>query len=123
MSAALAAALMACAPGATSSPASRVSGIAVAGPICPVVTDPPQSGCDARPVEGAVLVIVDDNGHQAATVITGQDGSFAADLPAGSYRLRPQPVEGLMGTAPEVTFTVTAGEPSDLTVSYDTGIR
>jgi hypothetical protein len=67
--------------------------------------------------------MVDDSGDHVATVMTGPDGSFSVDLPAGSYRLQPQPVEGLMGTAPEVTFTVMVGEPTDLTVSYDTGIR
>lgn len=121
--AAVAATLAACAPGASDSPGSSVSGIAVAGPICPVVTDPPQSGCDARPVGGAELIIVDDSGDQAATVSTGPDGRFTVALPPGSYRLQPQPVEGLMGTAPEVTFTVSSGEPADVTVSYDTGIR
>jgi uncharacterized surface anchored protein len=97
--------------------------VAVAGPTCPVVTDPPQSGCDARPVHGAELIIVDDTGDQVASLTTGRDGSFSVDLPPGSYQLEPQPVEGLMGTAPEVAFTVTAGVPSNLTVSYDTGIR
>ena len=121
--AAVAAVLVACAPSASNAPGSGVSGIAVAGPICSVVTDPPQSGCDARPVEGADLVIVDDSGDQAATVTTGADGRFTVALPPGSYRLEPQPVAGLMGTAPEVTFTVSSGVTTDLTVSYDTGIR
>ena len=115
--------LVACAPAATSSPISRVSGVAVAGPMCPVVTDPPQSGCNARPVGGARLVVRDEAGNQVATVTTGQDGGFSVELPPGSYLLQPQPVEGLMGTAPEMTFIVVAGEPADLTVSYDTGIR
>ena len=123
VSAALAAVLVACAPSASNAPGSGVSGIAVAGPMCPVVTDPPQSGCNARPVEGAELVIVDEGGDQAATVTTGADGRFTVALPPGSYRLQPQPVEGLMGTAQELTFTVSSGEPADLTISYDTGIR
>ena len=54
------------------------------------------------------LIIVDDSGDHAATVTTGADGRFTAALPPGSYRLQPQPVEGLMGTAPEVTFTVSS---------------
>ena len=59
-----------------------------------MVTDPPQSGCDARPVDGAELVIIDDEGLQVATATTGADGRFRLDLPPGSYRLQPQPVEG-----------------------------
>lgn len=101
----------------------RVAGVAVAGPTCPVVTDPPQSGCDDRPVAGAKLVIVDDGGDERGAATTGDDGRFALDLPPGRYQLRPQPVEGLMGTASPVTITVAIGHPAEVTVSYDTGIR
>ena len=100
----------------------RVTGRVVAGPTCPVVTEPPQSGCDERPVPGAVLLVLDSAGEQAARVTSAADGTFAVVLPAGRYRLVPQPVPGLMGTAPEQPFTV-GSQPSALTVAYDTGIR
>ncbi len=58
----------------------------MAGPTCPVVTDPPQSGCGDRPVAGASLVIVDDAGDEVATATTGDDGRFRLDLPPGTYR-------------------------------------
>jgi hypothetical protein len=35
----------------------------------------------------------------------------------------PQPVEGLMGIAPEQTVDVEAGARSDIVLVYDTGIR
>jgi hypothetical protein len=108
-------------PGAA--PSGRLDGEAVAGPTCPVVTDPPQSGCEARPVDGARLVIVDATGTRVATVTTGNDGRFGLDLAPGIYEVQPQPVEGLMGTAPPATVTITTGQPAHVTVSYDTGIR
>ena len=101
----------------------RISGAAVAGPICPVVTIPPESGCDDRPVVNAMLVIVNDAGDEVATVTSGADGRFGVDLPPGRYELRPQPVDGLMGTAPPVSVIVTTGQPAEVTISYDTGIR
>jgi len=104
--------------------ASGVSGKVSAGPTCPVVTNPPDPACAERPVPGAVLVIQNANGREVARVTAGQDGSFALKLAPGAYRLVPQPVEGLMGTASPIDFTVQAGQPTtEVQVSYDTGIR
>jgi hypothetical protein len=103
-----------------------IGGTAVAGPTCPIVPASPLPGqCAARTVPGAILVISDAAaGREVARVTTASDGRFWASLPAGTYRLTPQPVEGLLGVAPPVTFTVSDREhPTDLRVEYDTGIR
>lgn len=100
-----------------------LNGTAVAGPTCPVVTDPPQAGCEDRHVEGARLVIVDQAGDAVATVVTGPDGRFQVDLAPGTYQVQAQPVEGLMHTAAPVTVHVASGESAEVTISYDTGIR
>ena len=99
-----------------------VSGFAHAGPVCPVVTDPPDPACADRPVADALLVVADAAGDPVTEVRTDEDGRFEVALPAGGYTLVPQPVEGLMGTAGPQDFTV--GEAAvDLDVAYDTGIR
>ena len=104
--------------------ASGVRGIAVAGPTCPVVTVPADPACADRPVEGAVIVALDDAGIEVARVTTGPDGAFSIGLAPGSYRIVPQPVEGLTGTATAQGVGIAAGEPmAELTFSYDTGIR
>jgi len=101
-----------------------VHGSVSAGPTCPVVTDPPDPDCADRPVAGAVLVITDLEGVEIARVTSGADGEFSVELPSGAYRLVPQSVEGLMGTAAPIDFGVEAeGPPTELLVSYDTGIR
>ena len=101
----------------------RLAGVAMAGPTCPVVTDPPRSGCSDRPVAGATLVIVDDAGDEIATATTDEGGRFRLDLPPGTYEVQPQPVDGLMGTAPPMSVTVVIGQSSEVTLGYDTGIR
>jgi hypothetical protein len=94
----------------------------LAGPTCPVVTDPPDPECADRPVEGAELLIVGADGRRVASVRTDAQGVATVRLAHGSYRVQPQPVEGLMGTPAEVQLVVGEG-PARLTVTYDTGIR
>jgi hypothetical protein len=102
----------------------EVSGVVTAGPTCPVETDPPNPACAERPVAGADLLILDQDGTEVARVTAGEDGTFTIQLVPGSYHLVPQPVAGLMGIAQPIDFVVDAGQPvGDLHVSYDTGIR
>ena len=101
-----------------------VRGTALAGPSCPVVSEPPDPACADRPVAGAEIVVRDEAGEAIARVRTAEDGTFAVSLVPGGYTLVPQPVEGLLGTAPEVEFEIVEGiDPAPLTVVYDTGIR
>jgi hypothetical protein len=113
---------------ALASPAAgNVSGVAVAGPVCPV-EQPGDSACAPRPVGGAVIVVTRPDGSEVARVTTAPDGKFSLDLPAGQYLLVPQPVQGLLGTAPSVPITLGPTDqpgpsPSPVQVGYDTGIR
>jgi hypothetical protein len=102
-----------------------VSGIATAGPTCPVER-PGDSACAARPVAGATIVVTTPGGAEVARVTTGADGRFTVDLSAGDYVLVPQDVVGLMGTAAALAITVPpAGSPAPtpFELQYDTGIR
>jgi hypothetical protein len=99
-----------------------VTGRASAGPTCPV-EQPGDPACAPRLVAGAVLVVTGAGGAEVARVTTDAGGEFSIGLQPGDYTLVPQPVEGLMGTAAPMPFTVAAGSPAVLDVSYDTGIR
>jgi hypothetical protein len=101
-----------------------VSGRVAAGPVCPVMRNPPDPACADRPVVGAVLVVTDDAGREVARGSSDANGDFAIPLQPGRYVLTPQPVEGLMGTAQPVDFTIgDAGTPITFDIAYDTGIR
>lgn len=95
---------------------------AVAGPVCPVETQPADPNCAPRPVDGATVIVRDASGAEVARGVTGADGSFAVELAPGNYTLEPLPVEGLMGTASSLTTTVDAGVTTVM-LEYDTGIR
>jgi hypothetical protein len=99
-----------------------LEGVALAGPVCPVVTDPPDPACDDRPVAGAAIELRTADGSVAATAVTNADGTFRLEAPAGSYELVAGEVAGLMGTPAPITIDLQAGI-GPVTLSYDTGIR
>jgi hypothetical protein len=103
--------------------AAGVRGTVTAGPTCPVEREPPDPACAERPVPGAVLVFSDLGGTEVARVTSATDGTFTVELAPGAYRVMAEPVEGLMGTPAPMDVMVEAGPPTELQVSYDTGIR
>ena len=101
-----------------------IVGRALAGPVCPVVQDPPDPACDDRPVAGAAVVVRDADGARVAEVVTGEDGVFLVAIPApGFYVVEGQPAEGLLGTPAPVEVLVGEGSWSVANLEYDTGIR
>ncbi|MCA1588390.1 MAG: carboxypeptidase-like regulatory domain-containing protein [Chloroflexi bacterium] len=100
-----------------------LAGKVVAGPVCPVVRDPPDPGCADRPVPDATLMIEAAGGGDAVPVTSDEGGLFEIYLPPGDYVLEPQPVDGLMGTAAAQPFQIEANRTIELSVVYDTGIR
>jgi hypothetical protein len=100
-----------------------IQGRALAGPVCPVETVPPDPDCAARPVADATIAIRDAGGAEVARSVTAADGSFFVELPAGDYVVEPQPVDGLMGTPSPQAVAVVAGRIALIQFEYDTGIR
>jgi hypothetical protein len=112
--------------GCTPAPAGstyQIGGQALARPTCPVEPASPLPGqCAPRPVADAVMV--DVAGHEVIHATTGADGQWTASIPAGTYAINPQPVQGLLGTAQSVSVSVAAGSvPAAIAITYDTGIR
>ena len=99
-----------------------VSGLALAGPVCPVETDPPDPACAPRPVVDATVRAVAYSGEEFESTTDG-DGRFSLVLPPGRYQIIAQPVDGLMGNPTPIEIEVSS-EAIDLGVLvYDTGIR
>lgn len=98
---------------------------AVAGPVCPVEQIPPDPGCAPRPVAGATVLVQPGDGRDivVATLVTDDDGTARAELPAGDYIVIGAAVDGLMGTPEPSRVTVDAGEIVSVDLAWDTGIR
>ena len=92
-----------------------------AGPACPVLRDPPQPGCEDRPVEGATVLVLDTQRRLVAEIITDSEGKATVGLKPGGYIVTPQPVDGLLGTPDPVELNLLGHRLIVLT--YDTGIR
>ena len=120
--------LVACAPTVTPSPTSVPGTLevrAVAGPVCPVETIPPDPSCEARVVEGARVFMSPGDGRDiiVAEGTTDADGILRLDLPPGDYIVSGGEVDGLFGIPEPMPITLVAGEVAEVTLAYDTGIR
>lgn len=101
----------------------RIEITALAGPACPVETDPPSPECAPRPVDNAVFAVTDADGNEVARGATGAHGRVVLEVPVGELTVVPQPVEGLLGTAAALVVSVGDGQTLQVTADYDTGIR
>lgn len=101
-----------------------ILGTVVAGPQCPVQQDPPQPGCEDKPVVEAPMIITGDPlGGVPIPVTTDRNGGFFIALEPGNYVVTAQPVTGYMGTPEPVKVTVRGGGQEEINLYYDTGIR
>ena len=98
-----------------------IRGIATAGPVCPVVR-PGDPNCADRPVAGATVHVLDENGTEVALLETDLNGAFVVTLEPGRYRVVADPVEGLMHSPSPVDVEV-GSSLAVVQLSYDTGIR
>ena len=122
----LAALLAGClAPDAPATGTGRHEVRAVAGPVCPVETQPPDPGCAPRPVAGATVLLSPADGREVllGRGVTDARGVVTFDIAAGDYLVTGMPVRGLMGGQVEAPAPVVAGRTASVLLEYDTGIR
>ena len=108
------------APTPPSSGDGTIDGLVLLGPTCPVVR-PGDPNCDDRPFE-ADIDVFDAAGAPLGSVHSGADGKFSLALPAGQYHLVGRSPNSLPRGG-EVDVTVIAGQTTQVTVHYDSGIR
>lgn len=100
-----------------------ITGRLVAGPTCPVETDPPDPACAPSAVPRAEIVVVSTDGVEIRTR-SGQDGTFRIAVPPGEITITFAEVEGLMIAPEAITASVETNQTLDLSdLFYDTGIR
>jgi hypothetical protein len=96
-----------------------IDGMVLIGPQCPVqsLDDP----CPDLPYEASIDVRV-PGGGSVTRVQSGSDGTFRVGLRPGLYTLQPEPGDPFP-SAQSLDVEVRVNEYSEVTISFDTGIR
>jgi len=96
------------------------------GPICPVETIPPSSGClptaetyKAYPVS----IWTSDGGRRVALITPALDGSFSMELDPGQYLIKLDKTSGIGGSNLPLEVVITTQEKTTVSIDIDTGIR
>jgi hypothetical protein len=97
---------------------SGVEGQVLIGPMCPVVQG---DECPDGPYP-ATLTVVNPSGIQIAQVRADDEGHFRIPLVPGEYILHPESPDGV-ASAGDQAFVVETGRYTQLTITYDSGIR
>ncbi|PIR70303.1 MAG: hypothetical protein COU46_02190 [Candidatus Niyogibacteria bacterium CG10_big_fil_rev_8_21_14_0_10_42_19] len=100
----------------------KVTGTILLGPTCPVVKDPPDLKCADKPIFGEFIVQNVMGSVEFTRFGTARDGSFEVTLPVGEYYITWAESQGLPGAQGQLV-NVIAGETSEYTIIFDTGIR
>ena len=103
-------------------PGSGIIGAVSISPSCPVEKIPPDPNCAPKPYKTTISISRAGDPAVLTTAKSDENGSFKADLPAGTYTVTPASGTPL----PRCTskeFTVTANQFTYATISCDSGIR
>jgi hypothetical protein len=96
-----------------------INGQAVIGPTCPVMSD--DDSCPNKPHQATVDVL-DSSGQLVTRFQTQADGTFKVVLPPGNYVLQGVS-EGRLPRTPRLDVSVQTGRFTQVTLSFDSGIR
>ncbi len=100
---------------------SGVRGVAMIGPTCPVMRNPPDPQCADKPY-AALLIFSNQAGVLVKQVQAKSDGTFEVFLPAGEYTVSQTEGKIYPILRPQ-TVTVIKGQFTSLLLQFDSGIR
>jgi hypothetical protein len=101
---------------------SGVNGVVMVGPTCPVIQNPPQSGCEDRPLSTLIAIFKkSDPVHAYVLTRSDKEGKFSAALSPGEYIIGAG--ESQMPTCPQTPIEVQTDKYISVTISCDSGIR
>ena len=96
-----------------------IEGMVVIGPNCPV--EQIGTECPDQPYQ-AMVRVMDENGREVTSFTSDSDGRFRVTLEPGTYTLQPENGNPFP-QADSQTVTVEAGQFTQVTIQFDSGIR
>lgn len=101
-------------------PSSGIAGTTIVDVGCP--TQPVGEDCPTRPLPARILV-TDGEGEIVGRALSGEAGEFNLRLPPGEYNILASNMEGTpLPYAEQVPVTVRAGEVTQVTVEFESGV-
>ncbi|OGG87705.1 hypothetical protein A2592_01030 [Candidatus Kaiserbacteria bacterium RIFOXYD1_FULL_42_15] len=102
---------------------SGVHGTVLRGPICPVMQNPPQPGCDDQPFEITIQIFSSNNKSTPfATTKTNSKGEYSFALPPGDYTLQVEN-QAIFPRCASHAISIVPKAVQEITINCDTGIR
>lgn len=105
---------------------SGIEGQALLGPVCPgpqIAGGPEATRCTDKPYQ-ATFQVLNERGKVVTTFQTDENGRFEVALSPGTYTLVPETnPNAVFPRAGTQTVTVNDNELTQITISFDTGIR
>lgn len=106
---------------ATPTPSSGIEGTVTEGPMCPGPVQVGNNTCPDQPYQ-ATIVILNTNNTPVAQTQSNAVGFFKIELAPGTYIIHPVSDQPFPRTGDQ-TVTVMAGQYTQVTIMYDTGMR
>jgi hypothetical protein len=101
---------------------SGIQGHTTVGPTCPV--EQATSPCPDRPLRARLTVTKTGSTMTLATALSTATGYFSIPVPPGRYTVQASKLSrGILPAAPPVTVIVVGGRFTNITISFDSGIR
>jgi hypothetical protein len=115
----------ACGVASGAAQSSGIVGRIVAAPTCPVERVPPEPQCAPRPLAASMRIRRVGSALASRRVRSQADGRFRVGLPPGAYLVQALPRARSPFPRPPAALGVTVytGGFTDITITYDTGIR
>ncbi len=100
-----------------------ISGRIVIGPQCPVVPAGRETECADKPYQATVVVKEEGTLREMTRFTSDSTGAFRIPLPPGTYSLEPLAVGKPYPYGKPQRVQIVEGMYTEITISYDTGIR
>lgn len=102
--------------------ASGIEGKVTLGPTCPVERIPPDPNCADKPYQATVIVKTADGQTEITRFTSQANGTFKQALKPGTYLLVPVSAQ-VYPRGLQQTVAVSENTYTQVTITYDTGIR
>lgn len=102
---------------------SGIEGRVWVGPTCPVERNPPEPGCEDRPLSTRLAVLSPDQKRRVTEFTSAENGTFQVAVPPGDYVIRSASQGATPPTCSTETLRVAPHNYTKVRIECDSGIR